>query len=228
MNHPTRNYMIRFKLFNLTLLLIPVIFGLTLVLEHKNESIYMPLAMTVSSFILFVNFPKLVIIFHQRPLYYDDLVIRDYNEDDADSQIYDTSFRKRYQNIFRWIITVTSPLMLGVLTEVWYMKSDFSSADVEKFSFLDPSTAAALAIMISLGTGYLKVSVFLGKILMGFLKFLKQREVAKKRAINQEEVMMELANTGITVSDRERLLKSASQSNLAGIRVNVNSGEIFP
>ena len=170
----------------------------------------MPLSATVSSFILFVNFPKLVIAFHQRPLYYDDLEIRDYNDDDADEHIYDDSVRNRYKNIFRWVITVTSPIVIGILVEVWYMKSDFANDNATGVNsahggplYMSPSTAAALAIMISLATGYLRGSIIFGKMLMFILKYFKRREIAKRRYHNAQVARDEANNVGVTVDTRE-------------------------
>ena len=49
-------------------------------------------------------------------------------------EIYDDTFRKRYQQIFRWIVTITSSIMIGILTEVWYMRSDFTQG-IARFTY---------------------------------------------------------------------------------------------
>jgi len=189
-----------------SLLLIPTIVLLTIIFHRQHDLIYMPIATGISSFILFVNFPKVVLMFHQRPLYYDDLVIKDYSREDTE-QIYDEKFRHRYQHIFRWVVTVTSALMIGVLTEIWYIRSDFVQGQSQQQqqqsqnSFIKPDIAAALAIIISLGSGYLKISVLFGKLLMKILKYFKRKQIARRRAEHQRRTVIELTSANIQIDD---------------------------
>lgn len=190
--------------YNWSLLLIPLVVPFIAIFEEIRNMIYMPVALAICSFILFVNFPNLVLTFHQRPLYYDDLVIKDFNDDDAE-KIFDDGFRRHYQNIFRWVVTLTSPVVIAVLTEVWYIKSEFATGDTTEShntttSFLDPSKAVALAVILSLGQGYLKASVYFGKALMIILKFFKSRALQRNRQQIQRMAFAEMNELGVEVA----------------------------
>lgn len=227
---------ITLRLYNLTLLLIPIIIVCTILFDRSHDLIYMPIATVVISFILFSNFPKFVLMFHQRPLYYDDLIIKDFSDEDM-NEIYDDGFRKRYQRIFKWVVTVTSALMIGVLTDIWYMRDDFVQDSSTRQnngndnSFIDPKTAAAMAIIISLSTGYLKVSVLFGKFLIKILKFFKKREIEKERQRIQRRTQIELMSSQVTIDanfnrqllSEDSLNKTRSHNDLTilGLQPNV-------
>lgn len=205
--------------YNWSLLLIPLVIPFVVLFQEIRNMIYMPVALAICSFILFVNFPNLVLTFHQRPLYYDDLVIRDFNEDDA-AKIYDEGFRHHYQNIFRWVVTLTSPVVIAVLTEVWYIKAEFASGGGDgsdgtvdpQSSFLDPSKAVALAVILSLGQGYLKASVYFGKVLMLVLKFFKSRALARKRQELQRATFTEMSELGVSIAHDPELTSQLLES----------------
>ena len=144
--------------------------------------------------------------FHQRPVYYDDLKIKDFNEEDEE-HIYDEEFRKRYQNIFKWVVTITSPIVIGALCEVWYMRDSFgntnspSDQQSQGITYLDPSRTAALAIIASLAQLYLKGSVMFGKLLMVILKILKTRAITQNRTSAQRTTTIELRRLGVSVGE---------------------------
>lgn len=197
--------------YNWSLLLIPIIIQFTVLFDEEYNIVYMPVSLIICSFILFVNFPNLVLSFHQRPLYYDDLKIKDFNEEDEENEehIYDNEFRKRYQNIFKWVVTITSPIVIGALCEVWYMRDAFgnSNAGADAPSsggmgtYLDPSKTAAFAIIASLAQVYLKGSVMFGKLLMVVLKVLKTRAITQKRNTAQRATTIELRNLGVGIGE---------------------------
>lgn len=225
----------KFKWQHLSLLLIPLIIFAAIFFEKKNDIIYMPIATSVISCIIFINFPKTVLMFHQRPLYFDDLVIKDFNEDDM-KEIYDDTFRKRYQQIFRWIVTITSSIMIGILTEVWYMRSDFTQGDTTNSptKFISADTAAGLVYIISLAGGYLKISVISGRLMIKVLKFFKRRDINKSRQLLQRQTDSDLADSGVLIGDdsfRRQLISKNSRSHndltILAIQPSLQMDQIF-
>jgi hypothetical protein len=93
--------------YNLSLLLVPIILSLTFIFEDIHGIIYVPLTCGISAMIIFLNFPTIVIFLHSRPIYFDDLIIKNY---EGDGYIYDDTFRHKYQNVFKWIASFTSSL----------------------------------------------------------------------------------------------------------------------
>lgn len=217
--------------YNLSLILVPIIITVTVFFEEAHTMIYMPISSLVCSFIIFVNFPMIVTSLHQRPIYYDDLIIKDFNEDEA-KEIYDDRFRKKYQTIFRWVLTFTSAIVVGILVEIWYMRSSFAKNDAtardlgfvsssgstiddgsgasngssgfdesSEYAFLSPQVVAALAIIYSLGMIYLKGSMMFGKFLMSTLKFFKKRELRKARNMRQRIAEVELKNANVAIDN---------------------------
>lgn len=184
----------RARWFNLTLLLIPLILVLTFIFHEKHALIYTPISWAIASFILFVNFPDLLLSLHSRPLYYDDLVIQDYNDGEA-TDLYDNNFRKKYQNIFRWIVTITSSIMVALIVEIWYFKDDYFP-DNDKSNGVVTWTVV-LSIIGGLSKIYYVCSLGIGKIIMWALKYFKQRDIDNQRKILQEEVELVVTDSGV-------------------------------
>lgn len=179
----------------LSLLLIPLLLFLTTFFSVHKRILYMPFAATISSFIFFCNFPSIVLTLHTRPIYYDDLIMKDY-EDDSEN-IYDDSFRKRFQNIFRWTITVTSSLMAGVMVDVWYMRyTEIGGIN----------TQGSILLILGVTGGIVKlystVQERLGNILMYILKKFKQREISRRRTRAQNIATEDAFQLGIQLADQ--------------------------
>jgi len=187
----------RFKWSHLTLLFIPLIITLTLAFHEKHSLIYTPFAFAVAALILFVNFPYIVLVLHSRPIYYDDLIVKDFNSEDESVKIYDSDFRKKYQNIFRWVTTITSTVMVGLIAELWYFRADY-------FPNAPKNGVVTGTVLISIIGGltriYYGASLLIGRIIMWILRHYKRREIEKQRQQNQEEVQLEITNTGVMVS----------------------------
>ena len=81
---------------------------------------YFPMVVSVSAFILFWNFPKLVYYTASRPLYYEDLFI-----DSSKLPNYDVSLsiKKRFQFILEWVLIVTNTLLVAALSDYWLYKT---------------------------------------------------------------------------------------------------------
>lgn len=185
--------------YNLSLALIPVIAGLTFGLQGSSKYIYVPISMSLCSIILFLNFPSIVITLHSRPIYYDDLVIKDYNEDEA-KKYYDNTFRKKYQKVFKYTIAVTSSILVGITTELWYHSSEIfndSTANSKKKNSL-MNFVFVISIIGGLLRMYYAATLAIGKLIMFILKFIKKRE--QNKLIEQEKKRMQYIVTDYGVA----------------------------
>ncbi len=189
------------RLYHLTLLLIPIILALTFTFQEAHKVIYVPFSFTVCALILFANFPGIVVMLHSRPIYYDDLVIRSYNEEDV-PVIYDDAFCKKYQKIFRWLATVTSALMVSLTAEMWFYRDRLFSGDTDVINSL-----AALGIIAGILRIYYSITMTLGRLIMFVLKVLQKREQEKILRLTEQRTLIDLNNIGIVIRTSDDVMK---------------------
>ena len=182
-----------------TLLLVPLILGLTFAFKDSvhHRSIYVPVSTGVSALIVFLNFPAIVVSLHSRPIYYDDLIINDYVDPDAGLGLYNNTFRRKYQRIFRTVIAVTSSLLVVGTTEIWYYRDRLF--DTTSSSGNDDIVRSFVVIGVIGGIMriYYGTTVFVGKLVIFVLKLLKRREQARLHEQTQERIKDDLAREGI-------------------------------
>ena len=212
--------------YNLTLLLVPIILTLTFVYQDENAVIYVPFSCGISALILFLNFPSFVIMLHSRPIYFDDLIIKNY---EGDSCIYDESFRKKYQKIFVVIASSTSAIMVGVTVELWFFRDDtFNGNGDNSAGDQTVNSFVVLGIIGGLLRIYYGATMILGRVLLSVLKKLKKKEQEKLRQNAQDRTLVELTGMGVTISNDEsdevHLINESDQQqtfNLVGFKPTV-------
>lgn len=203
---------------NLSLLLVPIILSLTFVFENVNGIFYVPISCGVSALIIFLNCPFIVILIHSRPIYFDDLIIKNY---DGEGHIYDDDFRKKYQNIFKWIAALSSSIMIGFTVELWFFRDRMFGADHGNAGDQTVNSFVVLGVIGGLLRIYYGATMLLGRILLMVLKRLKRREQERLRVETQERTLVELTSVGVTIgdnSDVEPLIhRAASHGDIKGI-----------
>lgn len=189
-----------FRWHNLTLLLIPLILVLTFVFKDKYNFIYVPIVFGICALILFTNYPAIVINLHSRPIYYDDLVIKDYS-DDENGGFYDDAFRRKYQNIFKTVIIISSSLMVVGTVEMWYYRNHiFTNSNTTRHDQL-MNMLIIVSILGGLFRIYYSAVMFIGTFVMFILKQLKKREQRLFRERGQDMMMYNLTSDGIILAD---------------------------
>ena len=204
------------KLYHATLLLIPLILGLTFGFpdnEH-HRSIYVPLSIGTCSFLLFMNFPNLVVFLHTRPIYYDDLVIKDFNDDDA-RKFYDDTFHKKYQRIFKTVIAITSSLLVVGTSELWFFRDKLfntgNAADTSNNKLV--TNFVIIGVIGGILRIYYTTTLFIGKLVMFILRYVKKREQEQLRMETHNRIKQELELAGIDMhEDDDELLSSDSEN----------------
>lgn len=195
---------VKCKWYNLSLLLIPLILVLTFLFKDRYNFIYVPIVFGICALILFTNYPIIVISVHSRPMYYDDLVIKDYS-DDSDSNFYDDAFRRKYQNIFKTVIIISSSLLVAGTVEMWYYRNHiFAGSGSESRHDQLMSILVVISILGGLFRIYYSAVMFIGTFVMFILKQLKKREQRLLQARCQEIMMYNITNDGITLMEEGR------------------------
>lgn len=183
------------------------------IFENEHDVVYVPIAFGVCSLIVFLNFPALVIFMHSRPIYYDDLLIKNYNDEEA-NRMYDEDFRRKYQRSFRLISTFTSSIMIGFATALWFFRDKlFAHNENQRHNVFN--NFAIIGIISGIFSIYYRASLLLGNIIMFILKRLRAREQEKIRKQQETYALNELATEGINLlppatqvdnSDKEEVL----------------------
>ena len=193
MNYYTTKCINFFKTKRSLLLLIPLE---TLFLILFYNKMYVRYYVLNCSFILFYNFPDLLISLHKKPVYYEDLIITTYLHDECifTEQTID-KYKLWYQNIFKWVILITSPILCSLLTDIWFIKTAFINAEYKSdIKYLNPSTAAALAIIFSLTSLYIKLSIIFGSGLIKVLKFVRSYNIKRNIKNLEKKINIELVS----------------------------------
>ena len=203
---------------NLTLLLVPVILALTFVYQDENGVIYVPFSCGISALIIFLNFPSIVILLHSRPIYFDDLIIKNY---EGDGHIYDETFRKKYQKLFVVIASCTSAIMVGVTVELWFFRDDTFNNNNDDNSAGDQTVNSfvVLGIIGGLLRIYYGATMILGRGLLSLLKKLKKKEQERLRRCAEERTLVELSGMGVTITDTDDQVHLINENNNLGVRV---------
>ena len=144
---------------------------------------YFPMVVSVSAFILFWNFPKLVYYTASRPLYYEDLFI-----DSSKLPNYDVSLsiKKRFQFILEWVLIVTNTLLVAALSDYWLYKT------VDHFTIIE---------IVGITGGIIKVFQTVNNTISRImLKILRKRVKKENNTLKklQSQKLQDLVNFKVT------------------------------
>ena len=144
---------------------------------------YFPMVVSVSAFILFWNFPKLVYYTASRPLYYEDLFI-----DSSKLPNYDVSLsiKNRFQFILEWVLIVTNTLLVAALSDYWLYKT------VDHFTIIE---------IVGITGGIIKVFQTVNNTISRImLKILRKRVKKENKTLKalQSQKLQDLVNFKVT------------------------------
>ena len=149
-------------------------------IKDVRNAIYLPIIIFLSSFILFWNFPKIVIFSTSKPTYFEDLFID--TENNISTNKIPVVIKKRIHNIYIWTLIVTSSVMISLLSDYWL--TQYTEGD----SFLT-----------TVGTtgGVLKIYQMINKIFAKILLFFIQKNIVKQRKLYQKNLREKIELTSI-------------------------------
>ena len=144
---------------------------------------YFPMVVSVSAFILFWNFPKLVYYTASRPLYYEDLFI-----DSSKLPNYDVSLsiKKHFQFILEWVLIITNTLLVAALSDYWLYKT------VDHFTIIE---------IVGITGGIIKVFQTVNNTISRImLKILRKRVKKENKTLKalQSQKLQDLINFKVT------------------------------
>lgn len=136
-----------------------------------NYYYYFPLIIYLNAFILFVNFPILVIHNSIRPVYFGHDLFLDrerlpylkLNHED----------KVLFLNRIKWVLIILFSLLIGILSDYWLIKAKKSDTLVE---------------MIGVSGGILKIFQIVTQILTSHLLIKAQKSAYNKSIINNREI----------------------------------------
>ena len=151
----------KYHIKRLFLILEPGIF--LLLLKEFRTYYYLPLIVFICSFILFWNFPIIVVFTTNKPTYYQDLFIN--NKSNNISYTIPIYIQKKIDSIFKWSLIGSSSILLSGLSVYW----------VKEYS----ENTTIISIIGSTG-GILKIYQIVNKLLASLLIFIIKKFLEKK------------------------------------------------
>ena len=148
----------KFKTYHL-LFLIPILIGINFI-DNKylyNNLVVLTITITLSSLILFKNFPFMAKTLHTRPIYYEDL------EDDDEI---DPEMITKFQRIFTNVISLLLSIVMAILFDFWIFKQDEKNLTWRE----------RLGISGGLLSIYWKVQSYAGSFLLSILINMKEKK----------------------------------------------------
>jgi hypothetical protein len=142
-----------------------------------QDFLYLPVVVFFVSFILYWNFPILILFTNSRPLYYEDLFI-----DQAKIPMLEINpkAKKRFESIFEWTLIVTNSIFTAALADYWLYQTTSKQSYIE---------------ILGVTGGILKIFQFInhvdGSVILYVTKRLIKKELNKKKKIE----MVKLDNT---------------------------------
>jgi hypothetical protein len=128
--------------------------------EWCREVYYSIFTISISTYVILINFPIIVKQFHSRPIYYDDL---------EDTKFINVSIRKRFQFIFIFILQITLTLIVAGLVYYYHDRLNHTNlSNMEVFGVLGG--------FISL---LLKIENIVGKISLTVINIIKSRDLSQ-------------------------------------------------
>ena len=226
---------LRYLIFPISICLIV----LTFIYDDRHSVIYVPATSFICSLFLFWLFPSIVLSMHNRPVYYEDLIIKSYEtegdnmSDMDDMEVYDKPFRDKYQKIFRIIITLISSIFVFIVVELMFLKIDLLPIfEINGFAFISPNYTIYAALLGGIITLYSKILSTSGRLLMKILKYFKKKHIRNARYIATNRTNIELGNAGIVIGNMiaplQRRSRSVDNLTIIGIAPFARMNDVFP
>ena len=182
--------------------------GIALLLFKEFRTYYLlPLIVFIFSFILFLNFPIIVVFTTNKPTYYQDLFIN--NKINNISHTIPIYIQNKIDYIFKWSLIISSSILLSLLSVYW----------IQEYS----DNTTILSIIGSTG-GILKIYQIINKLLASLLIFIIKKFLEKKIKIYKQNFKDKLEINSILNIEFKQLSKNCKSSYdiLNNIKYNKN------
>ena len=144
---------------------------------------YLPIVVFITCFIIFWNFPKIVILPTIRPTYIDDLFTTESR--DRVSMGIPVMIKNKYYSAYIWSLIVTSSILFAGLSDYWLTKVDFNNDTLM-------TTLGTIGGVMSI---YFMINKIIAKSVLFFMKRnIKKEEIVYKKHFNERLEMLSVLN----------------------------------
>lgn len=157
--------------------------GFLFFVDETHTFIYIPIIILFISFIIFWNYPYIVIFTNSKPLYYEDLFV---DTSSVKTIEVDIQIRNRFEKYFEWSLIITNSLFAAFLSDYWLYQSTSKETVMEIIGI----TGGMLKIFQS-------INYFTGNIILYITHYYITSEVEK----NKLEFMGNASNLELMIVD---------------------------
>ena len=151
-------------------------------IAEVREMYYLPIIVFVSCFIVFWNFPKIVILPTIKPTYIDDLFVsKTYGEVSIGIPVL---VKNKYYTIYIWSLITTSSVLMASLSDYWLTKVDFTDTFI--------TTIGTMGGVISV---YLMINKIIAKSILFFMKkTIEKQKIVYQKHLKDKVEMLSILN----------------------------------
>jgi len=167
--------------------------GFLFLLSETHTFIYIPVIIFFIFFIIFWNYPFIVIFTNSKPLYYEDLFVDTSNVETIEV---DTQIRQRFEKCFEWSLIITNSLFVAFLSDYWLYQSSNKETIMEVVGI----TGGMFKIFQS-------VNYLTGNIILYITHYYITDEVRKNRLDymgNANNIDLDIVDNNITPEDSNK------------------------
>lgn len=157
--------------------------GFLFLLSETHTFIYIPAIIFFISFILFWNYPYIVIYTNSKPLYYEDLFVDTSNVETIEVDI---QIRQRFEKCFEWSLIITNSLFAAFLSDYWLYQS---------------SSRESIMEIIGITGGMLKIFQSINYITGNIILYITHYYITNEVEKNKLEYMGNAANMNLSITD---------------------------
>lgn len=167
---------------------------LLFIIPEVRHNMYLPIIVLISSFVLFWNFPILVIFSTNKPVYLSDLFI---NTNHEMTELIPVNVKNRTITIYKWILIGSSSVMMSVLSDYW---------------LLQYSDHISLMSTIGITGGVLKIYQLINKIFAQVLLFILRKIMEKQKILYKKHLREKIELIAILNNEFKNICKSCKSS----------------
>ena len=138
--------------------------------NHIRNYIYIPIVIFICAYVIFWNFPVLILFTNSRPLYYEDLFIADWNVKLLDIN---DNVRKKFETRFQCILIFSNSVFCAALADYWL----YELLDKNDYSYIG---------LLGITGGIVKIFQFINHCSGTILLACTRRALVKRSKINNE------------------------------------------
>ena len=194
--------------------------GFLFFVDETHNFIYIPIIILFISFIIFWNYPYIVIFTNSKPLYYEDLFV---DTSSVKTIEVDIQIRNRFEKYFEWSLIITNSLFAAFLSDYWLYQSNSKETVMEIIGI----TGGMFKIFQS-------INYFTGNIILYIIHYYITNEVEKNKLEfmgNASNIELMIVDNNTTHSDNVIIVDDETREiikDLSNLMYDDNVCEVYP